>query len=255
LLDGHDLVTMGPLKVISDGSLNTLTAWCCDPYVGGEHLEHPRGLPNLPVEELTRIMVRAREIGLTAAIHAIGDQAVASTLDAFAASGQIGSMEHAQLVRWGDVQRLAEAGITASVQPTHALDDRDVSQLWWADRTDRLYAFRAMLDAGVPLALGSDAPVSPLDPWLAIAAAVHRSGDDRPAWHPEQAITVAEALASSTDGQGTLAPGSRGDVVLLDADPLTTDGAGDDSGERAAYLRSMPVAATVVAGRPVHSTL
>jgi predicted amidohydrolase YtcJ len=255
LLDGHDLVTMGPLKVISDGSLNTLTAWCCDPYVGGEHLEHPRGLPNLPVEELTRIMVRAREIGLTAAIHAIGDQAVASTLDAFAASGQIGSMEHAQLVRWGDVQRLAEAGITASVQPTHALDDRDVSHLWWADRTNRLYAFRAMLDAGVPLALGSDAPVSPLDPWLAIAAAVHRSGDDRPAWHPEQAITVAEALASSTDGQGTLAPGSRGDVVLLDADPLTTDGAGDDSGERAAYLRSMPVAATVVAGRPVHSTL
>ncbi|HQH08681.1 MAG TPA: amidohydrolase family protein, partial [Phycicoccus sp.] len=255
LVPGHDLVTMGPLKVISDGSLNTLTAWCCDPYVGGGHLEHPCGMPNLPVDELTRIMLRAKEIGLTAAIHAIGDQAVAATLDAFEASGQSGSMEHAQLVRWDDVPRLARAGITASVQPAHALDDRDVSEQWWGDRTDRLFALRSMVDAGVTLAMGSDAPVAPLDPWLAMAAAVHRSGDDRPAWHPEQAITGAEALAASTDGQGTVREGSRGDVVLLDADPLRAFGDHEGSGEQAAYLRRMPVAATLVAGRLVHSTL
>ena len=254
LVPGHDLVTMGPLKVISDGSLNTLTAWCCDPYVGADHLGHPRGLPNLPVEDLTRIMVRAKEIGLTAAIHAIGDQAVAATLDAFEASGQSGSMEHAQLVRWDDVPRLARAGITASVQPAHALDDRDVSEQWWGDRTDRLFALRSMVDAGVTLAMGSDAPVAPLDPWLAMAAAVHRSGDDRPAWHPEQAITGAEALAASTDGQGTVREGSRGDVVLLDADPLRAFGDAEGSGEQAAYLRRMPVAATLVAGRLAHST-
>ena len=144
---------------------------------------------------------------------------------------------------------MARLGITASVQPAHAPDDRDVSEQWWTDRTDRLYAFRAMLDAGVPLALGSDAPVSPLDPWLAIATAVHRSADDRQPWHPEQSLTVAEALAASVDGQGTVAAGSRADLVLLDADPLAGP---TDSGALAAYLRRMPVAVTIVGGRVVH---
>ncbi len=252
LVPGHDLVTMGPLKVISDGSLNTLTAWCCEPYLGGARLEHPCGQPNQEHSELVAMMARAREIGLTTAIHAIGDRAVAGALDAFEATGQRGAMEHAQLLRWSDIPRMARLGITASVQPAHAPDDRDVSEQWWGDRTDRLYAFRALHDAGVPLALGSDAPVSPLDPWLAIATAVHRSADERPAWHAEQSLTVAEALAASVDGQGTVAAGSRADLILLDADPLAGPG---DRGELAAYLRDMPVAGTIVGGRVVHLAL
>jgi predicted amidohydrolase YtcJ len=106
-----------------------------------------------------------------------------------------------------------------------------------------------MLDAGVDLVLGSDAPVSALDPWLAIAAAVHRSGDDRDPWHAEQSLTPAEALAASVDGQPTVGVGSRGDLVLLDRDPLAVGGS---TGETAAALRDMPVALTVVAGRVVH---
>ena len=77
-----------------------------------------------------------------------------------------------------------------------------------------------MVDDGVDVVLGSDAPVSPLDPWLAVAAAVHRSADEREPWHPEQAITAREALAASTDGWGTVAAGHPADLVLLDADPL-----------------------------------
>ena len=79
-------------------------------------------------------------------------------------------------------------------QPEHAVDDRDVADRYWAGRTHRAFAYRWLLDAGVPLVLGSDAPVAPLDPWIAIAAAVHRSGDDRAAWHPEQHIPLAAAL-------------------------------------------------------------
>jgi predicted amidohydrolase YtcJ len=248
LVPGHDLVTMGPLKVIADGSLNTLTAWCCEPYAGGADLELPRGRPNYDIEALVPVMARAKELGLSAAIHAIGDEAVSRVLDAFAVTGQRGSIEHAQLIAWRDVARMAGLPVIASVQPGHVLDDRVVSERWWPDRTDRLYAFRAMRDAGVPLVLGSDAPVSPLDPWLAMAAAVHRAEPDAPPWHPEQSLTAAESLAASTDGAGTLRQGSLGDVVLLDADPLHEF---DDSGEHAAYLRSMPVAATIVAGRVV----
>jgi hypothetical protein len=85
-----------------------------------------------------------------------------------------------------------------------------------------------------------------------MAAAVHRTGDDRAPWHPEHALTAAEALAASTDRQATLRPGSRGDVVLLDHDPLAAYG---ETAAVAAHLRRMGVAATFVAGRPTHLAL
>jgi len=81
---------------------------------------------------------------------------------------------------------------------------------------------------------------------------VHRSADEREPWNPAESLNPAEALAASTDGQPTLGVGSRGDVVLLDADPL---GTAADSGEAARLLRGMPVAATLLAGRRTHSTL
>ena len=104
-----------------------------------------------------------------------------------------------------------------------------------------------MLDDGAALVLGSDAPVSPLDPWLSIAAAVHRSDDDRGPWGREHALTAQEALAASVDGQPTVAKGSRDDLVLLDHDPLAVT---DDP---RTYLRGLSVALTVVAGEVVHS--
>ncbi len=182
-LDGDDRLTMGPLKIISDGSLNTRTAWCDGPYAGRERLEHPHGYPNLTADELHDLLSRAHAHGLQVATHAIGDAAVRQAVDAFADTGARGSIEHAQLVRREDVQRMARLGIRASVQPAHLLDDRDVIERIWPGRAERCFAFAWMLDAGVELALGSDAPVSPLNPWLAMAAAVHRSADDRPPWH------------------------------------------------------------------------
>jgi predicted amidohydrolase YtcJ len=147
---------------------------------------------------------------------------------------------------------MAELGIRASVQPAHLLDDRDVTDRIWGARSERCFAFRWMLDDGVELALGSDAPVSPLDPWLAMAAAVHRTGDERGPWHGEQALTVREALAASVDGQPMVQPGSRGDLVLLDRDPLLPHVDATDSAALGAALREMTSAYTVVAGIPVH---
>jgi len=244
-----DRLTMGPLKIISDGSLNTRTAWCCDLYADGDVLEHPAGLPNQSGAELRSLLGRAAQGGLEVATHAIGDAAVTEALSAYAETWAKGSIEHAQLVQRDDVRRIAELGLRASVQPAHLLDDRDLTDLIWPGRSDRCFAFRWMLDDGVRLVLGSDAPVSPLDPWLSMAAAVHRSGDDRAPWHPEQALTPAEALAASVDEQPTVGVGSRGDLVLLDQDPLVDRGS---TRETAAALRGMPVALTVVAGRVVH---
>jgi predicted amidohydrolase YtcJ len=264
LVAGEDLLTMGPLKVISDGSLNTLTAWCCEPYAPDGGDDGGCGRSNLTAAELREVMSRAGDIGLTCAIHAIGDRAVATALDAFSATRQSGSIEHAQLVGAADFERLAALGLTASVQPVHLIDDRLVTDRYWRDRADRVYAFRSLLDAGVALAFGSDAPVAPLDPWCAIAAAVFRADAADEPWHSEQAITPAEALASSTDGQGTVQIGQPADLVLVDADPLalgsladrsaTADGSPPAQADRA-HLRELPVALTLVGGRRTHEAL
>jgi predicted amidohydrolase YtcJ len=239
-------ITMGPLKIISDGSLNTRTAWCCEEYADGSGA----GAANQTSDELTRLLDLARANGLEVATHAIGDLALREALAAYDVTSAVGSIEHAQLVRRDALPVMARLGLRASVQPAHLLDDRDLTELCWPDRAERCFAFRWMVDAGVDLALGSDAPVSPLDPWLAVSAAVHRSADDRPPWHPEQALTVREALAASVDGQGSVHAGMPADLVLLDADPLAP---ADDTAEQAARLRAMPVALTLVDGEAVHS--
>ncbi|GAA3701720.1 amidohydrolase family protein [Microlunatus aurantiacus] len=247
------LVTMGPLKIISDGSLNTRTAHCCQPYADAAPDDtQAAGLPNYDLAELVALLTRAHDHGLEVALHAIGDAAVATALTAFEQASARGGIEHAQLIRAADVPRLAALGLRASVQPAHLWDDRDVTAVCWPDRSDRCFPFRSLRDAGVDLALGSDAPVAPLDPWLALAAAVHRSADGREPWNAAESLSVGEALAASTDGQTTLALGGRGDLVLLDDDPCRQVG---DSAAVARHLRSRTVAATLVAGRPTHLAL
>lgn len=231
------MLTVGPLKIITDGSLNTRTAYCHDPYADGGH-----GVLTYSPAETTALLERAVAEGFTVAVHAIGDRAVTHALDAFAATGARGTIEHAQLVRDEDLARFAPLGVVASMQPEHLWDDRDATEKIWPGRTRRSFPFAGLRDAGCEIVLGSDAPVSPLNPWRAIAAAVHRSADDREPWHPEQSLTRAEALAASTDG-ARLAAGEVADVVVLDADPLTCG---------VEELLDMPVAATLVGGRFTH---
>ena len=250
-LEERGLATMGPLKIISDGSLGTRTAYCCDPYVGAAELSFPFGVLNYPVEVLRDLGARARAAGLEVALHAIGDAALGQALDVFATTGATGSIEHAQLVRWADVARMADLQVRASVQPAHLLDDRDITVQCWPDGEARSFPLRTMLDAGVRLAFGSDAPVAPADPWLAIAAAVHRSGDGREAWHPEQHLGIGQALAASTDGWGTISPGHPGDLMLLADDPFGSPQ--ESTAQVGARLRETRPVATLLGGRVVHS--
>lgn len=210
------LACTGSLKIISDGSLNTRTAWCHDPYPGGGW-----GAANLSEEELRTTMARAAQAGITCAIHAIGDRAVGAALDAFEAAGAAGSIEHAQLVTDADLPRIARLGLTASVQPVHLLDDRDVAEQLWAGRTSRAYRFADLLAAGVRVVFGSDAPVAPLDPWAAIAAAVRRTNDERGPWHGDQRVSVAAALAATCGREPRVRVGDAADLVLTELDPFT----------------------------------
>jgi predicted amidohydrolase YtcJ len=242
------LLAQGPLKVITDGSLNSRTAFCVEPYpdLTGDGA---RGVLSIPPELLVPLMGYAHAHGLTCAIHAIGDTANTLALDAFATTGARGSIEHAQLLDPADIPRFAELGLVASVQPEHAMDDRDVADRHWHGRTDRAFMFRSLVDAGVTLVLGSDAPVAPLDPWVAIDAGVTRARDGREPWHPEQRIDLRTALASSTDGRPlALAAGAPADLAVLDVDP-------DDQVGAPGGLRAMPVAGTMLGGRWTHRAL
>lgn len=246
-LDGtRGLAAMGPFKVITDGSLNTRTAYCFDAYPGLEGTAGSHGLLTVPQDRLVSLMRRAAGGGIRPAVHAIGDRANSLALDAFAEVGCGGSIEHAQLLRAEDVARFAALGVVASVQPEHALDDRDVADRYWAGRTGRAFVLKSLLDAGATLALGSDAPVAPLDPWVTIAAAVGRTRGGREPWQPWQAISRQAALAASARGRHGVSVGDVADLAVCENDPFVAS---------VTDLRRMPVAATLIAGRFTHSTL
>ncbi|MCU1528520.1 MAG: hypothetical protein JWP75_2283 [Frondihabitans sp.] len=243
---GAGLITMGPFKIITDGSLGTRTAYCHEPYPGLEGQPHANGISVFDVATLTEYLARASGAGLVPAVHAIGDHALEDALTAFEGAGCQGSIEHAQLITPASLPRFAELGLIASVQPEHAMDDRDIADHYWAGRTDRAFALESLHGAGIPLRLGSDAPVAPLDPWIAMAAAISRSRDGREPWHPEQRVLASVALAASTGGRLAVDEGDPADLILVDSDPLVATI--DD-------LRRFPVAATMLAGRWTHFAL
>jgi predicted amidohydrolase YtcJ len=252
----NDLITVGNYKVLTDGSLNTRTAYNYDEYPGLEGTDHSHGMLVVPTDRLVPLMRKAASARIRSSVHAIGDHANTIALDAFEVVGGGGRIEHAQLVTEADLPRFARLGVAASVQPDHAMDDRDVAEKHWAGKTDRAFPLRSLLEAGATLLLGSDAPVSPLDPWSAIAAAVGRSRDGRAPWHPEQSISAAQAIAAST--RSTVSVGQPADLVVTDRDPLD---AGDpttstvDAVAAADRLRSTRVVATLLAGEFTHRTI
>ncbi|MHC2998964.1 amidohydrolase [Microbacterium sp. HJ5] len=239
-----DLARVGPLKVITDGSLGTRTAATSHAYPGDPH---NHGLLTVDVATLVDLMTRATAAGIASAIHAIGDVANSHALDAFAATGAWGTIEHAQLVAHADIPRFARLGVGASVQPEHAIDDRDMTDAIWAEQTAQPYPLRSLADTGANLLFGSDAPVSALDPWAAMAAAVFRTRDGRGPWQSHQSVSAATALGASTSRGSAdpdrIEPGARADLAVCAHDPLTA------SHEQ---LRGMAVAATLLQGRLTH---
>jgi predicted amidohydrolase YtcJ len=221
---GDELIRVGYLKAFMDGTLGSQTARLLD----------GSGVQITSREELVEIIRAAARAGLPVAVHAIGDLANRDALDAFEQTrdewqplGLRPRIEHAQLLSWDDVPRFAELGVAASVQFSHAPSDAEIAERFWAGMTDRAYAYRSLWDAGTLLANGSDAPIEELDPWAGVIAAVSR------AWHPEQQLTLDEALLATTVNpawlardehrRGKLLPGYLADLVVLDRDPYEVD--------------------------------
>jgi predicted amidohydrolase YtcJ len=248
---GDEYLRLGYLKAFMDGTLGSQTAWMLD----------GSGVVITSGEELAGIVRAAATAGWPVAVHAIGDRANREALDAFEATRDVWQplglrqrIEHAQCLDPVDLPRFAELGVACSVQFSHAPSDRDLAERFWGDRLEATYSFRSLVDSGAVVANGSDAPVEELDPLAGIAAGVRRTIDERPAWRPEEAVTVEQALhativaptwlAGDERRRGTLLPGRLADLVVLDRDPLTC---GPDE------LGEIQVIATMVGGRWVHN--
>jgi hypothetical protein len=236
---GGDRLRIGPLKLFADGALGSGTAAMLAPFDDGG--PEDTGIPTIERDELIGLIREAREAGIGVATHAIGDAAVRLVLDAAeatraddhpAARSQLLRVEHAQLIAPEDIARFQQLDVIASMQPIHATSDMYVADRRWGARCQTAYAWKALLDSGARVAFGTDCPVEPPDPLRSIHAAVtrQRPGNEPPGgWHPEQRLTVAEAIyaytAASADalgwgGQlGVLAPGALADAVVLNVDP------------------------------------
>jgi predicted amidohydrolase YtcJ len=257
---GDDWIRLGPLKILSDGSMGSGTAAFFEPYSDDPKTS---GLLLHPVAELDRMIGEADAAGFQLAVHAIGDRANALVLDAFEKATRANGprdrrfrIEHAQVVRKQDLARYKALGVVASIQPSHCIDD-----MRWAEkrigpaRCRDAYNFRSFTAAGIPVAFGTDWFVEPLDPRLGLYAAVTRElpgGGPPGGWFPEEKISLEEAIDLYTRGsayaefaekdKGTLEPGKLADLVVFAADLFQLP---------PRDILTTPVDLTVVGGRVV----
>jgi hypothetical protein len=232
---GNSHLRVGNVKLFCDGTLGSQTAEMIEPFVGQPD---NNGVATISQEELEDAVLKASSAGIACAVHAIGDKANRRVLDAFEKQRHAGvgrelrhRIEHVQLLHADDIPRFKELQVIASMQPIHATSDMYMADKYWGQRAELSYAWRSLLDAGAHLALGSDAPVESMDPLVGIHAAVTRqraSGEPEGGWHPEQRLTVSEAVhgfalgaayASGTEEEGgSITPGKLADLVVLSGD-------------------------------------
>ncbi|MFI9153146.1 amidohydrolase [Streptomyces sp. NPDC053367] len=261
-----------------DGALGSHTACLHQPYADAGHT----GTAYLDAAAVTAHVVACTEAGLQAGFHAIGDAAVTAVVEGVrAAADKVGlarvraarhRVEHAEMLDPEAIAAFAELGLTASVQPAFdALwggEDGMYAQRLGVERARALNPFAALLRAGVPLALGSDSPVTPLDPWGTVrAAAFHRT--------PEHRVSVRAAFTAHTrggwratgrDDAGVLVPGAPADYAVWRTGELVVQAPDDRVARWSTDPRSgtpglpdltpgrdLPVCLrTVVAGRTVY---
>ncbi|EXJ81170.1 hypothetical protein A1O3_07460 [Capronia epimyces CBS 606.96] len=224
------------IKLIADGVVDGCTAALSQPYgAKPDPVE-----PIWPAATLAKVVAQADAAGLQCAVHAIGDKAISQAIDAFARLEQPQPLrrrhriEHLELCSAEDSQRLGELGIIASVQPVHS--DPAMFRAWpgliGSHRCQRAFAYREFLDAGAPVAFGTDVPTAAHHPFLNLYNATTRRSAIEPespdTTNPHFAIPLASAIKAATVGAaytryadswtGSLAPGMSADFNIVDLD-------------------------------------
>ena len=237
--DAADTLTINSVKIAADGALGSRGAALIDDY---SDMSGHKGLLLHNPERLEYFMRAAMNAGFQVNTHAIGDNANMIVLDNYESLiAETDSrhlrhrIEHAQILRYEDIQRFAELGVIPSMQATHATSDKNMAQDRIGDvRIEGAYAWRKLIEAGALIANGSDFPVESPNPFFGLHAAITRqdqNNDPAGGWFPEERMTKSEAFASFTvdaaySGHqenllGTLEGGKKADFIIIDRDIFT----------------------------------
>ncbi|CCH77073.1 conserved hypothetical protein [Nostocoides japonicum T1-X7] len=255
------------VKIMVDGIVENGTAAMLEPYCRHDLGDAPAGLSYVDAEPLAEAVTRLDTEGFQVHMHAIGDRAVRSALDAVAAARAANGsndhrhhIAHLQVVHPDDVPRFRELGVVVNCQTYWAQNEPQMAELnipvLGPERTLHQYPFASVARGGAVLAMGSDWGVTTADPLEQLEVAVHRVASatrDAEPFMPQEALTLTAALAAFTAGSayvnhddagGTIAVGRRADLAVLDTNIF-------DAGVRPA---DATVTHTVAAGRLVHGS-
>jgi len=223
---GNDMVKIGFVKILADGSLGARTAALKEPYSDSPEAS---GMMLYAQKKLNKLVLKVHKAGLQLAVHAIGDRAIEAVLKAFSKAlrrfpreNHRHRIEHCSVLNPRLISRMKRLGLVASVQPHFV-----VSDFWVVDRLGKararwVYPFKTLMREGLTVASGSDSPVEPISPLLGIWAAVERKS------FPEESLTVEEALKTyalnaayasfDENKKGTIEAGKFADLTILSED-------------------------------------
>lgn len=237
--DPDERVVVRSVKLVADGALGSRGAALFQDYADDEG---NTGLLITGPAEIVQTVNEAAARGFQVGVHAIGTRANQLVLDAYedvarrdpGARALRHRVEHSQILVPADIERYAELGVVASMQPTHQSSDMFMAEKrLGTQRLDGSYAWQALLESGAVVALGSDFPVEPPDPMFGVHAAItrqNRSDEPPGGWRSHDALTMEQTLRGFTldaawaahqdDALGSLEPGKWADFVLLEQDPF-----------------------------------
>lgn len=261
---GSDYLRFGGIKVFVDGSLGGRTAWMYEPY---DTEPDNLGIQLSTEEDLMDIMHRAGKANISAMTHAIGDRAVDLILKVYRKTGASKSIhngimnriEHFQLLTEQSAGNLSGLNVVASMQPVHLFSDWSAGNQFWGERSRYAYALATMKEAGLPMVLGSDGPVEPVNPLWGMYAAITRQdldGNPEGGWYPMEKISALDAMKAYTinpakiagedQRKGSLTTGKYADFVLMEKNPLE---------ENPEEWKNSEILATAFEGELVYSKL
>jgi predicted amidohydrolase YtcJ len=228
-----EFVTLGAMKIFADGALGGRTALLSHPYNDAPEIS---GVEIHSKEQLEGLVKKARDHGMSVAVHTIGDLAFEYMLDAIelypAPTGEKDRLIHAQILTYDLIERAKKLPLILDIQPRFVATDFPwIIERLGEERLKYSYAWKTLLDEGLICAGGSDAPIEPVDPLLGIHAAVARQTPNDPeqtVYQPDQRLTMFEAIGLFTKGsaqaigmedkQGIIEEGYYADFTVLDKD-------------------------------------